>query len=388
MNTLDLLIVVALVAGAVGGYRLGLLTRATSWIGMGLGLFAAARLLPRIVDRSATPSADRPGLAMIGLVVLVGGAFVGQAIGLVIGSRLSLAVSSRRGRTVDAAGGAVAGVLGVVVAVWLLVPTMADVQGWPAREARTSAVARTVLDWFPRPPETTETLRRLFGGRYPRVFDSLRPSPRVGPPPAASGFDDAAARRVAASTVKVVGEACGRIQEGSGFVVRPGLVATNAHVVAGEGSTEVERDDGSRQDATVVAFDPERDIAVLSVPGIARPPLPVGDPAPGQRGAVFGHPGGGPLELSPFQIAQRVTADGADIYGRPGTARDVLVLASALAPGDSGSALVTPQGTVVGVAFAIAPDRPGVAYALSTSELRAGLSEVAPRPVGTGPCVG
>ena len=42
----------------------------------------------------------------------------------------------------------------------------------------------------------------------------------------------------------------------------------------------------------------------------------------------------------------------------------MLVLASDLAPGDSGSALVDPQGQVVGVAFAVAPDKPGVAYAL------------------------
>ena len=89
---------------------------------------------------------------------------------------------------------------------------------------------------------------------------------------------------------------------------------------------------------------------------------------------MFGHPGGGALEVSPFQVAEQITASGRDIYDRSGTEREVLVLAAALAPGDSGSALIDPAGSVVGVAFAVAPDEPGVAYALAVSELEAVLA--------------
>ena len=99
--------------------------------------------------------------------------------------------------------------------------------------------------------------------------------------------------------------------------------------------------------------------------------------------------GGRALEASPFTVDRRIRAVGRDIYGETRTERDVLVLAADLEPGDSGSPLVEPDGDVVGVAFAIAPDRPGVAYALTPAEVRAVLDEVpaSPRPAATGPCL-
>jgi S1-C subfamily serine protease len=186
--------------------------------------------------------------------------------------------------------------------------------------------------------------------------------------------------------VMVTGEACSRIQGGSGFFVGPDLVVTNAHVVAGESDTDVELADGRTLDADVVAFDPERDLAVLRTDGEA-PALPLRDADTGDIGGVFGHPGGGGLEVSPFRVAEDITAVGRDIYDQGSTSRDVLVLASELAPGDSGSALVDPQGQVIGVAFAIAPDKPGVAYALAISELREVLEGDLSRELDTGGCL-
>ncbi len=65
----------------------------------------------------------------------------------------------------------------------------------------------------------------------------------------------------------------------------------------------------------------------------------------------------------------------------------MLIIASGLRPGDSGSALVNDAGEVVGVAFAIAPDDAGVAYALTTRELDAALQENRGIEVDTGPCL-
>jgi S1-C subfamily serine protease len=272
------------------------------------------------------------------------------------------------------------------VVVWLLIPALADVQGLPAREVRRSRIIAGLTDTLPAAPDATRALRQLLGDGFPQVFDDLARSPDVGPPPEGSGLTEEQAETVAASVVKVAGEACGRIQSGTGFAVGDDLVVTNAHVVAGEPTTEVQRQDGTSVPAGLVAFDPERDLAVLRAPGLDAAALPIAESAVGQVGAVFGHPGGGPLELSPFEVRQRVTARGADIYGRGGVERDVLVLASDLAPGDSGSALVDGEGEVVGVAFAVAPDRDGVAYALSTGELRAVIDEVGSERVDAGPC--
>lgn len=385
MNALDVVLVAVLVLAGVAGYRLGLVARAASWAGMLLGLFVAARAMPWVIERLGD-DAGRTGLLLVGAGVLLGGAAVGQAVGLLVGNRAQGGITTESGRRLDAFGGAVGGVVGVLVIVWLLVPALADMSGWPSRAVRESTIVGGLTDGLPDAPDATRTLRRLLGDGYPQVFEGFERSPEVGPVPAQSGLDQARADAVAGSIVKVVGEACGRIQEGTGWVVEDGLVVTNAHVVAGEPETVLQRPDGSEVDAVLVGFDDQRDLAVLSAPGLGLPALPVGESDLDLQGAVFGHPGGGPLELSPFVVRQRLDALGTDIYGSPGAERDVLVLASDLAPGDSGSPLVSTDGEVVGVAFAIAPDRDGVAYALSTDELRTVLEQVDGSVLDAGPC--
>jgi S1-C subfamily serine protease len=379
VNLIDLLLVVLMVAAAVGGYRLGFLARALSWAGMGLGIVLAARFLPSILHRfeNGQPS----GKLMIALGVLLGGAFIGQALGLIIGAQLHT-VLPVGGRLPDRIAGAVSGVLGVLVGVWLMVPTLGSVPGDVARQARTSTVLGFVDDVAPEPPDTLQALRRLVGdSAFPEVFSGLHPAPDVGPPPEDSGLSQATLDAATASTVQVEGPACGRIQEGSGFVVDENLVITNAHVVAGEDETHVLTQDGRQLAATVVHFDPDRDLAVLAVPDLGLAPLSIGDAGPGDIGAVLGHPGGGPLEVSPFEVSEEVEAVGRDLYDRHATRRQVLILASDLAPGDSGAALISPEGQVVGVAFAIAPDRPRTAYALDVIEVHEALS--APRSEDT-----
>ena len=386
MNLFDLAIAVLAACVAVGGYRLGLLARALSWAGMGLGLVLGARAIPSVVVRLGGVEPSSRLLVAVG--VLLGGAFAGQAIGLVVGARVSGALP-RAGRPLDRFGGAVAGVAGLLVALWLLLPTMADVPGNAARLARGSQVAQAIDEHAPEAPDTLQALRRLVGeGQFPQVFAALRPAPDVGPPPGDSGIAPAVVAATSAATVKIQGRACDRIQEGSGFVAQPGVVVTNAHVVAGVDEVAVLRPDGSATEAVVAHFDPDRDLAVLAVPDVDAAPLPLGDIEAGGTGAVFGYPGGGRLEVSPFAVQEEVAAVGRDLYDSHDTKRQVLVLASDLAPGDSGAAVVDASGAVVGVAFAIAPDEPGIAYALTVEEVQAALA--APRTGGaaeTGRCL-
>jgi S1-C subfamily serine protease len=382
VNTLDLLVLLAIVLAAGGGYRMGFLARVTSWMGMLAGVYVVARLLG---DRPF-PSMDPTGQVSLVLGLLLLGAFVGQALGMFAGRRLHVALPFGGARQADRVAGCIAGMVGVVVSVWLLLPVMGDAQGWFAVQARSSKVASWISDQLPEPPDT---LARLVKGTdFPRVFDALKPAPDIGPPPAASGISPGVDDAVVPSTLRVEGVACRRIQDGSGWVLADGLAVTNAHVVAGESSTELIRSDGSRVKATVVAFDPRRDIAILRAPNLRRAALPRATTSVGGRGAVFGHPGGGPLSRQPFSVGRVVRALGTDIYDEAHTERSVLVLASSLAPGDSGAALVDTQGRVVGIAFAIAPDKPGVSYALNMSELDAVLAGDLSQAVGTGPCIG
>lgn len=390
MNLLDLLVLTSAAAAAFGGYRLGFVARAASWVGLAIGLTVAMRFLPSAVRTFEGPDPSTKLFIAAGVLLL--GGFVGQGLGLLAGSSLRRFVPHGPLRALDSSVGAVVGVVGILVSVWLLLPAIADIPGAYARQARNSTIARFLDRQFPEPPDTVQALRRVVGDtNFPQVFEALRPAPKTGPPPATTGIPDPVIARVSASTVKVEGIACDRMQEGSGFTVAPDIVVTNAHVVAGHraGRTQVARPDGRRLDASIVVFDPARDLAVLRAPGLAQAPLPVGDAEVGERGAVFGHPGGQePLRIAPAAIREQVNAVGRDLYGTTSTRREVFVLAAELAQGDSGGALVDAGGEVVGVAFAIAPDRPGTAYALTADELRAVLALPRRQAVSSGPCLG
>ncbi|MBN2622240.1 MAG: MarP family serine protease [Acidimicrobiales bacterium] len=382
----DIVLVLAAVSAAIGGYRLGFVARSASWIGFGLGVVGGALLLPEVLPQVQDASEGTIALVSIGL--LVGMALIGNALGLVLGTRLHAELPAGAVRRTDQVAGGVIGVVGLLVILWLLLPTLAYIPGWMSTQARGSVIAREVNERFPDAPDTLAALRTLVGDDpFPEVFDALRPAPDPGASPGSSGLSTELANQVAGSTVKIEGVACSRVQEGSGFFVDENLVVTNAHVVAGVDDPTVELFDGATAGADVVAFDPDRDLAVLRTRGAGRAPLPLRDAAVGDTGGVFGRPGGGPLEISPFRVGDEITAVGRDIYGSASTSREVLVLASQLAPGDSGSALVDPQGQVVGVAFAVAPDDPDVAYALSIDELEAVLGGDLSAERDTGGCL-
>lgn len=389
MNGLDLIVILVGAAAAVGGFRMGFLARALSWAGLAIGLYVGTRLVPTVATRMAAASTG--SRLLVAIAVLVGPALLGLALGLSLGATLSRALPLGPLREVDRGVGAVIGVLGVLVVLWLLLPALGSVKGLSARSTRESAIARWVDRNFPAAPNTVARLRGLVGDLTgPTVFNGLHQAENTGVPPAAVPLAATTVATVSASTVKVEGQACNRIQDGSGFAIAPHLVVTNAHVVAGEpaGQTEVIDPAGRRLAATVVRFDPDRDLALLVVPQLSEAPLAIGTGAVGQQGAVLGHPGGQTdLAVQPATIAQEVTAVGEDLYNTHSTRRDVFILAAALMPGDSGGALVSVSGQVVGVAFAIAPDRPGTSYALASSELRAVLAAPIGGSVSTQACV-
>ncbi|HVT76341.1 MAG TPA: MarP family serine protease [Acidimicrobiales bacterium] len=375
MNQLDLIVIVMLLAAALGGWRLGFLARVFSWLGLGVGVYLASQLLAPALR--AISSSDPGYRAAVAVLILLGGAFAGQALGLMAGLRIHRVLPIGPIRLVDRSVGAALGVFGVVLSFWLFVlPWLVDLPGWPAQQARSSAIAKLVDRYAPPPPDKMQALRRLIGDHnFPEVFDKLGPAPETGPPPAETGFAAGVQERIALSTVKVEGEACHRIQEGSGWAAAPELIVTNAHVVAGVRAPSILKPDGRHLPATLVYFDSDRDIALLSVKGLGDTPLPLATGHVGDRGAVFGHPGGqDQLRVAPARVSQEVTARGRDLYDSHRTDRDVFVLAATLHPGDSGAAFTDLDGRVTGMAFAIAPDQPNTAYALTSKEVSAALA--------------
>lgn len=388
MNVFDLVVIAFVAMGAVGGYRLGFLARVASWVGLALGVVAAAWLSPIVLDAVHSDAPETRLFIALGLFLLL--TSLGATAGQVIGSNVRRLLPPGMGlRQADRIAGAGVGGFGAIIMLWLLLPALAEVPGGVARQVRNSTIARGIDRYAPQAPQALEDLRQQVAqADFPQVFSRLRPAPGTGTPPAAVALPAAVRTRVAASTVRVSGTACGRVLLGSGFSPEPEIVVTNAHVVAGVSKPTVQRTDGTRLPAAVEVFDSNRDLAVLRVRGLGQTPLPVATGQVGDEGAVFGHPNGQvDLDVSPARVDTKVNAQGLDLYGNHQTRREILVLAAALAPGDSGGALVNVDGAVIGVAFAIAPDQPSTAYALSSAELRAALAAPRTAAGNTGSCL-
>ncbi len=386
VNLLDILLLVLIVAAAAGGLRVGLVARAASWVGLALGVAASTWTVPTaldLVDGGSVTVRLFTGLVVLAVTVTVLTSLF-QAFGL--RARRSIATGPLSG--LDRAAGGLAGGVSVLVLVWFLLPAAAEVPGAVASQVRSSRVVDLVTATAPPSPDTLRTVRGLVDdSRFPEVFSDLDPTPRTGPPPERIPVDEQIVDRVTASTVSIEADGCGRRYEGSGFAAAQDTVVTNAHVVAGADDVAVRRPDGRALEATVVVFDPDRDLAVLEVPGLGQRPLQRAEIEPDQQGAVTGYPGGQDApRTAPARVEDQRTAVGRDIYGEGPTEREVLFLASSLAQGDSGSPLYDRQGRVAGVVFAISPDRPNTAFAPDVEELDAALD--APRDPGrTGACI-
>ena len=264
-------------------------------------------------------------------------------------------------------------VVGVALSLFLAVPVVAAGGAQAAPATRASAgVDRT----RPAAAPTSDVLSILAD-----LLNRLLSVPAAAPAP--SGLD-----RLAASTVRINGVACGVRLTGSGFSPAANTIVTNAHVVAGVVSPVVMRPDGVTLPAQVQVFDPNRDLAVLAVPGLGQPSLPLGSAVVGETGVVFGHPRGQiPVAVTPARVVRRVTADVGNIYDTGPAVRRILVLSSRIQPGDSGGPLVNASGQVIGVAFAGAIRRPTTSFAIASEEVAPVLARPRNGAVSTGPCL-
>ncbi len=387
MNFIDFLIIVLVGAAAVRGVASGFLRQLGSIGGFVVGMLAGAILAPFIAG-ILPPTPGRPFLILMLFFAI---ALTVSGIGEAVGEHFR-GLTERAGLgQADGVLGAAFGFIGTLLAVWLLAATFGQAGGPQlATDVAGSRILAALDQVLPPAPEVTARIERLVGaGRFPQVFAGLEPTPAppvTGPNAAAVNAAAAAARE---STVKVEGAGCGGIVEGSGFVVGSGLVATNAHVVAGIDRPQI-TDSAGRHTATVVWFDPDLDLAVLRTTRLAGAPLPL-DTRNEPRGtvaAVLGYPGGGSFTPGAAAILARLTAVGRDIYDTGLIHRDIYVLQAVVRPGNSGGPLVTEGGAVIGVVFATSTTNPDVGYALTSPEIMSAITQAKSHSaVGTGPCI-
>jgi len=372
VNLLDLLLVLLLLLAAYSGYRRGALLQVLTFGGMFLGLLVGALVAPQLARLFTDPTAQ----ALIALVAFLAFAALGDVVGWMAGGRVWQLTRRSRLAGVDAAGGSVVAAVALLLATWFIALNLAS-GPWPplSREIRGSAIIRGLDDALPEPPPLLGQIRQFlneFG--FPEVFAGLPPAP--GGPVKAPTHQQArkAFREAGGSTLKIVGQACGRVQEGSGFVVAAGYVVTNAHVVAGVRSPQVQAQNGGSRTASVVLFDPRLDVAVLRMGGTP-PALAIDDHEVdrGARGAVVGYPGGG--DLTGVKAASRrvLHAVGRDIYGNGTVVRDIYELQAVVRPGNSGGPFILVDGEVAGLVFAASTTDPDIGYAITSTEIRPDL---------------
>jgi S1-C subfamily serine protease len=379
VTLLDWGIVAFALAMAVWGYRQGLLVGALTLAGFALGALIGGRITTLLPGGSE--SAYAPAAALGGAV------FVGGLVAIAVeGAAYRLRGRVVRGSgtaTLDGVGGALlVAALGLALA-WMFGALALNAPHAPKLRSavQQSAILRGLNGILPPSGFILNALHRIDPGlRIPG------PPARVGPPDPALASDpevDAAGD----SVVRVLGTACGLGVEGSGWVGEPGLVVTNAHVVAGEEDTTVTlRDGGPHYDATAVHYDPANDIAILRVLDLAPPPLPiVASPKPGTAGAVLGYPGDGPFEAIPARVGATETVRSEDSYGNGPVVRQLTALRGSVRSGNSGGPLVDGAGRVLATVFASTQGgRPG-GLGVPNSIVRAALAGSS-HDVSTGPC--
>jgi S1-C subfamily serine protease len=386
MTGLDWVIVAfALLLGA-WGFRHGLIVGLLSLGGFALGAFLGARLGPALLpDGAESPYA--PATALTG-ALLIGGIAAVSLDGLARAIRRKLLGPAGRRQSVrwaDAAGGAVLLVAVGLALAWLLgavalhAPNAKDVRETVQR----SAILGALNDAFPPSGDFLNVLNRIDPGIALSGPDAEveAPNSRIA--------EDPQVRAASDSVVRVLGTACGLAVSGSGWIASPGVVVTNAHVVAGEEDTAVSfDDDDDRLDAQPVLYDSANDLAILRVPGLAGDPLPISETVEtGTAGAVLGYPENGPFNVSPARVGETQIVISQDSYGRGPLQRRLTSLRGAVREGNSGGPLVDGSGRVMTTVFASTRSGKPGGYGIPNEIVRDALSRAGSSEVSTGPCV-
>jgi S1-C subfamily serine protease len=368
------------------GAGVGFLRQAFSLGGFIAGIFVAAWLSP-LVGR-LLPSAPFKSLLLAALV-LAFGAGVGTSAE-VVAVRLEQRFKPERGIPINVALGAVFGGFAALLSVWLIAAMLAQSPLTSLNQSlQSSRIVRSLDQHLPQAPTVLARVGRLFGvHNFPQVFTGLEPFPATPVPTPSDSTVAAVARADQPSVVKIEGEGCGEDISGSGFVVAPGEVVTNAHVVAGISHPFILDRSGIHL-AYAVYFDPDLDLAILRA-NLSDPALSMvaGSESAGTQGAVLGYPGGGSYHAGAAAIVRQMTAVGRNIYGDGLIARDVYEIQADVEPGNSGGPLVLPNGRVIGVVFAQAVSQPGIGYALVSAEVSQKVAQAgnSTQKVGTGSC--
>ena len=393
---LDLILIVVVAAFAVSGYRQGFIVGVLSFFGFVGGALLGAEFGPSIARALAGGQTQQE---VIAVVLLVSFAVIGQFIASSIGAAMRSTVTGRSATVLDSVGGSVVSVVSVLLIAWVI-GSVLNGSPFPVVDQQVNnSVALQTLDTFmPSPAKTMfSDFRRLLASNstYAEVFSGIGAERILAiPAPDPNVVNSPGVRAAQDRVVKVQGVApsCQRSIEGSGFVISPHHVMTNAHVVAGvtQRQTVTPFGSGTPLRATVVFYDPQVDVAVLYVPGLNLTPLRfAGQANPGDSAVVAGYPlDSASLHTVPARIGGIQNAQGPNIYQTSTVTRQIYEIRALVESGNSGGPLLSPQGTVDGVVFAAAVGVSDTGFALTAAQVAgdARAGEQSRTPVSTMGC--
>jgi S1-C subfamily serine protease len=389
----DVLFIAIIVTYAIFGWRRGFLFAWFSLAGLLVGAVIAYFAVPAI-GSLIDDEIWRAISALGGAIILV---VSGQIVGSYVGDLLERHVKRRSTHIIDSIAGTAFNVLATIIALTVLASSVAGLGIRSVSQAIASSRVMMVIDAV-EPDALQLFLARVqasiaahdaagFGGLVSGLL-----SPVTAP---ALPTDTAELNKAARSVVHISGTAaeCSQALTGTGFVIAPGRVLTNAHVVAGVSEPVITAPNGQVVDATVVYFDPRSDIALLAAPSLTSVPLTLGLSATtGTEGAIIGYSFGGPQSARPADVLAVVTVMVKDIYGETSNDREVYTLRGEVRSGDSGAPLLDEDAVVRGMVFARTTDAnrsDDLGYAMSSAQFDPITSKASSFivPVHPGDCV-
>ena len=367
MSTLDWIIVAFAALLGLRGFRVGFVAEAFSLAGALAGLYLGSRLASFLLS-GGLPLAYGTLIPLLAVIVSV---LLGQALARTVGERLRLPLLGTPLEPLDKLGGAVLGVAVGLMLAWVV--------GILGQQAPLPPTLQAALQQSEVVKELDE---RLPSRALLQAFSRLDPLPQIeGPRPEVPAPDpelleEPGVRQAAPSVVRIVGASGLAGRAGSGWAAAPGLVVTNAHVVADVDHVAVQPEGvGVQLEAEVLVLDERNDLAVLRVEDLNLPALKLAVPKPGELVAVLGYPENGPFDVQAGRVGQTQRVLTSDIRGRRPVERQVTTLRSSVRQGNSGGPAVNSDGRVVATIFAERAGEEGIAYGIPSPIVEEAVAE-------------
>ncbi len=365
---LDAVLILWLLWQLIYGLNAGLVAGLGGLVGIVAGATAAFFAAPFVSQFAPSPG-WRTTLVIVATVLLIA---LGHALGIKLGRAMGRVVKSGSIRALNRILG---GVLNLAVGALVISMVAFGVSnlGIPlvSQQLSDSRVISRIDTLTPDPVKTAVAQVRslVFEEGIPALLNPDKSNVEVAMPTGDTNTE--ALKSAAQSVMKISGTAfqCGQNQTGTGFVISPDRVLTNAHVVAGVSAPVVQTQQQGALPGRVVYFDPAQDLAVLAVDSLNAAPLPTAGTVPAGTDAAFaGYPLGGPLQVRPATVISSGPLMVPDLASSTASLRDVYQLAGNVQSGNSGGPLLDTAGNVVGVIFAKATSSDKVGFALTMEE--------------------